>query len=146
MEPIMDEQLGPRTLKPVVERKRDLYRPKIHIFRAIIKLFLPMLVICAVFVIAAYKLPRLFPFSSVWMCLAAEVIYVLLRLKSIVIWLVRAYQHYAPDDIRQMCLYTPSCSEYMILAVEKYGVFRGVAKGIDRLSRCGEDSGGEDWP
>ena len=142
----MDEDVEPRTLKPVPERKRVLYRPKIHIFRAIIKMFLPMLVICVAFVITAHKLPRLFPISFIWMCLIAEVIYVLLRLKSIVIWLVRVYQHYAPDDIRQMCLYTPSCSEYMILAVEKYGVFRGVVKGIDRLSRCGENSGGEDWP
>jgi putative component of membrane protein insertase Oxa1/YidC/SpoIIIJ protein YidD len=27
----------------------------------------------------------------------------------------------------------PTCSEYMILAVEKYGVFCGVKKGVHRL-------------
>ena len=142
----MEERQEPRTLKLVPEHTRDLYRPKIHIFRAIIKMFLPMLAICIFFAVAGRKIPHLFLISPMWACLIVEAIYVLLRLKSIVIWLVRVYQHFAPDDIRQMCMYTPSCSEYMILAVEKYGVFRGVPKGIDRLSRCGEDSGGEDWP
>jgi putative component of membrane protein insertase Oxa1/YidC/SpoIIIJ protein YidD len=29
----------------------------------------------------------------------------------------------------------------MIMAVQKYGVIKGVCKGIDRLNRCGPESG-----
>ena len=35
-----------------------------------------------------------------------------------------------------VCRYEPSCSRYMIGALEKYGVVRGVAKGVARILRC----------
>ena len=39
----------------------------------------------------------------------------------------------------------PSCSEYMMEAVEKYGVTRGGWMGLKRLLRCNRWSkGGED--
>ncbi len=135
------EYIIPRTLE------RTLYRPKIHIFRAFLKMFLPMILIGGLFFTALYFWPgEDWPIPPVLVLVTAEAVYVLLRLKSIIIWLVRVYQHYAPDDIRLACMYYPSCSEYMILAVEKYGPFRGVAKGIKRLCRCGSEPGGEDWP
>jgi putative membrane protein insertion efficiency factor len=34
------------------------------------------------------------------------------------------------------CRFEPSCSRYMIGALRKYGLFRGLARGIARLSRC----------
>jgi putative membrane protein insertion efficiency factor len=34
------------------------------------------------------------------------------------------------------CRFYPTCSEYMIESIEKYGLLRGVAQGIRRLSRC----------
>jgi putative component of membrane protein insertase Oxa1/YidC/SpoIIIJ protein YidD len=57
----------------------------------------------------------------------------MLILKRMIIGIVRLYQHYAPEDIRRKCILKPTCSEYMILAVEKYGVFFGVKKGVHRL-------------
>ncbi len=57
----------------------------------------------------------------------------ILRMRSIFIGLVHLYQHYAPEDIRRRCLLQPTCSEYMILAIEKYGAVKGAAKGIRRL-------------
>ena len=66
--------------------------------------------------------------------------------KRAVIWIVRLYQYLAPDDIRLKCVFYPSCSEYMILAVQKYGTIRGVIRGIARLQRCHEPYGGEDFP
>jgi len=53
--------------------------------------------------------------------------------KLIVIGFVKLYQHYAPEDVRRRCLLKPTCSEYMIMAVQKYGVIKGVYKGIYRL-------------
>lgn len=66
--------------------------------------------------------------------------------KKIIIFLIRLYQRYMPYDIRCNCLFVPNCSEYMVLAINKYGVFKGVRKGINRLSRCHEPNGGEDYP
>lgn len=36
----------------------------------------------------------------------------------------------------QTCVFYPTCSEYMIAAIEKYGVFCGVMLGIKRILRC----------
>ena len=69
-----------------------------------------------------------------------------LFLKHILIFLVRCYQRFAPREIRDRCLFTPTCSEFMILSIQKYGVLKGVAKGIDRLKRCHYPNGGEDYP
>ena len=66
--------------------------------------------------------------------------------KHIIIFFIRLYQRYMPYDIRCNCLFVPNCSEYMILAIEKYGVCKGVRKGINRLLRCHEPNGGEDYP
>ena len=65
--------------------------------------------------------------------------------KRFFIFFVKLYQAYAPDDVRMRCVFTPSCSEYMILAIEKYGVIKGIAKGLNRLKRC-HAPGGIDYP
>ena len=57
----------------------------------------------------------------------------LVALKPAIIGAIRLYQHYAPEDIRRRCLFKPTCSEYAILAIQKYGVIRGMAKAYVRL-------------
>ncbi|WP_096601375.1 membrane protein insertion efficiency factor YidD [Hydrogenobacter hydrogenophilus] len=45
------------------------------------------------------------------------------------------------------CKYHPTCSEYAILAVEKYGVLKGMLKALWRIIRCNPFSkGGVDYP
>lgn len=56
------------------------------------------------------------------------------------------YQRYAPERLRRACVFQPSCSEYMLLAIDKYGVVLGVAKGLKRLGRCHYPNGGKDEP
>ena len=34
------------------------------------------------------------------------------------------------------CRYTPTCSQYMVEAVLKYGIFKGTWLGIKRILRC----------
>lgn len=53
--------------------------------------------------------------------------------KRIVIGLIKLYQHYAPERIRRKCIFKPTCSEYMILAIEKYGLTKGLYRGFYRL-------------
>lgn len=62
---------------------------------------------------------------------------ILFAAKPAAIGAVRLYQHYAPERIRRKCLLKPTCSEYAILVIEKYGVVRGLRKTYQRLfKRC----------
>lgn len=47
-------------------------------------------------------------------------------LKNILIITVKLYQCYAPEEVRRRCLFKPTCSEYTILALKKYGVIIGL--------------------
>ena len=72
--------------------------------------------------------------------------YVFIRFKSVLIFIIKLYQRFASDNARKLCLFIPTCSEYAILAVEKYGAFAGTIKAVRRLLKCREPNGGEDWP
>jgi putative membrane protein insertion efficiency factor len=69
-----------------------------------------------------------------------------LKSKYIFIWSILIYQKYAPAELRLSCRFKPSCSEYMKLAIEKYGVLKGSYRGIKRLFKCRYPNGGEDNP
>lgn len=68
-------------------------------------------------------------------------------MKRLIIGLIRFYQKYLRDQNRS-CIYHPSCSQYAILSVEKYGIFKGLYYGRKRIKRCNGAlfAGGEDWP
>lgn len=50
--------------------------------------------------------------------------------------LVRAYQLTLSGALGGQCRFTPSCSEYALDALAKYGLWRGAAKSLKRLARC----------
>lgn len=54
-------------------------------------------------------------------------------LRKAIIGIIHLYQHYAPEDVRRRCLFKPTCSEYAILAIKKYGVLIGLIKAYIRL-------------
>jgi len=54
-------------------------------------------------------------------------------LRNILIGIVELYQHYASEDVRRRCLFKPTCSEYTILALKKYGVIIGLYKAYIRI-------------
>lgn len=56
-------------------------------------------------------------------------------IKKIIIYLIRAYQ-VTPMHAHSMCRYKPTCSEYMVQALETYGLFKGLYLGIKRILRC----------
>jgi len=70
------------------------------------------------------------------------------KVKWMLIDLVRAYQWWIRPLHNRECIYTPSCSEYAIAALRKYGTFRGVYFAALRVRRCNGAlyQGGEDWP
>ena len=49
---------------------------------------------------------------------------------------VRLYQLTLSPLVGRSCRFTPTCSNYMILAVQKYGLIVGLAKGLWRIIRC----------
>jgi hypothetical protein len=52
------------------------------------------------------------------------------------IGLVRVYQYTLSPIIGRQCRFTPSCSNYFIGAVRKYGAVRGAFRGVWRICRC----------
>ncbi|HEY2146952.1 MAG TPA: membrane protein insertion efficiency factor YidD [Pirellulales bacterium] len=61
-------------------------------------------------------------------------------LRAIPVWiligLVRVYQWTLSPIIGRQCRFQPTCSNYFIGAVQKYGAIRGTLKGIARILRC----------
>jgi putative membrane protein insertion efficiency factor len=49
---------------------------------------------------------------------------------------VRFYQACLRPMFPSVCRFYPSCSEYFIEAVQKYGPLRGACKGVGRICRC----------
>jgi putative membrane protein insertion efficiency factor len=59
---------------------------------------------------------------------------------------IRLYQRWISPALPARCKYHPSCSEYALQAVRRYGVVRGVVLAAWRLLRCNPWShGGVDF-
>ena len=56
-------------------------------------------------------------------------------MKYFLIGIIKIYQM-IPLRSHSMCRFTPTCSQYMLEAIIKYGSFKGVKLGIKRLLRC----------
>lgn len=57
-------------------------------------------------------------------------------MKYLVIGLVRLYQGAISPFLPNACRYTPTCSQYMVQAVQKHGALRGGWMGLKRIGRC----------
>ena len=53
-----------------------------------------------------------------------------------IVFLLRFYKRWISPLLPSACRFYPTCSEYMNLAVDKYGTGRGVWLGLKRLARC----------
>ncbi|MFH1657666.1 MAG: membrane protein insertion efficiency factor YidD [bacterium] len=67
--------------------------------------------------------------------------------KFLVLKTIGFYQIFISPLLGKHCRFYPSCSQYMYEAVQKYGLFKGLAKGIKRISKCHHfNPGGVDLP
>jgi putative membrane protein insertion efficiency factor len=57
-------------------------------------------------------------------------------MKSLFILLVRIYQKIISPLLGANCRYTPTCSQYAIEAIKKYGAFKGGWLAIKRILSC----------
>ena len=57
-------------------------------------------------------------------------------MKKIVIGLIRFYQLFISPLFHPHCRFYPTCSQYALEAVKKYGVFRGGFMAVKRIMKC----------
>ena len=58
-------------------------------------------------------------------------------MKKLCIALIKFYQkNISPYWYRPPCIFTPSCSQYAVEAIEKYGVLKGGLLALWRVLRC----------
>ncbi len=57
-------------------------------------------------------------------------------MKRVLIAILRFYKRHISPLLPNACIYTPTCSEYAMEAIEKHGVFKGTGLAIWRVLRC----------
>jgi putative membrane protein insertion efficiency factor len=57
-------------------------------------------------------------------------------LSRLVILLIRFYQYGISPYTPGSCRYSPTCSQYGVDAIRKYGPWKGLWLAIKRISRC----------
>ncbi|MEM9701239.1 MAG: membrane protein insertion efficiency factor YidD [Planctomycetota bacterium] len=55
---------------------------------------------------------------------------------TLFIFAVRCYQAWISPILGPTCRFRPTCSQYAVEAVQKYGVVRGGWKAVRRIARC----------
>jgi len=121
---------------------KAVIRPKFTMYKQLLQLIIAVAVLTAMICFRS-------EFSGIVytaVLSTAVILFILTQTKNILLMLVFLYQKCAPKLIRSVCLFQPSCSEYMRQSIIKYGVFKGVRKGFNRLRRCRLPNGGLDEP
>lgn len=57
-------------------------------------------------------------------------------MKTLFIFLIKFYQFVISPLFPNSCRYIPTCSQYAIEALQKYGAFKGLWKAFKRILRC----------
>ena len=55
---------------------------------------------------------------------------------KVMLFLLRGYKKWISPLLGSRCRFYPSCSEYMYMAIDKYGIIRGMLMGLYRILRC----------
>ena len=63
----------------------------------------------------------------------------------ITIYLIKTYRLFISPFFGATCRYTPTCSEYSITAIQRYGIFKGGLLSAKRILSCNPfHAGGND--
>ena len=57
-------------------------------------------------------------------------------MKKIIIYLIKFYQITLSPLLGSNCRFQPTCSQYMIEAINLHGVLKGLSLGFKRISKC----------
>jgi putative membrane protein insertion efficiency factor len=62
--------------------------------------------------------------------------------KRVLLWLVRFYQAAVSPHKKPCCKYYPTCSNYALEAIERFGAWKGTWLALYRILRCNPFSRG----
>jgi len=57
-------------------------------------------------------------------------------MRSVLVWLVKAYRYAVSPMLGPSCRFEPSCSCYAVEALERHGAARGTWLAAKRVCRC----------
>ena len=57
-------------------------------------------------------------------------------MKQLLLLLIRFYQRHISPAFPRRCRFTPTCSQYAVEAIEKYGALKGGFLAFRRFMRC----------
>ena len=120
----------------------SIIRPNIKITKILTGLILPI----AFYLTSIIMYIFLKEYYNIWLFIITLIIIFVFTIKNSFTLLVLLYQKFAPAKLRSSCRFSPSCSNYMLMSIEKYGFLKGFIKGIKRLCRCHYPNGGIDNP
>ncbi|MDR2268387.1 MAG: membrane protein insertion efficiency factor YidD [Holosporaceae bacterium] len=69
-------------------------------------------------------------------------------MRALIVAVIRFYQKCISIHLKSQCKFYPTCSEYALMSIEKFGLRRGIWKTLRRLAKCHPLSrrGGIDFP
>lgn len=122
---------------------KAVIRPKVSVVKDVLKLSISAIIILILSVVLCVS-NILSPAISLTFCIFIGIIWLIICVKRLIITMIILYQKYAPEYVRNSCVFEPCCSEYMKRAIVKYGTLKGLIKGIKRIMRCHYPNGGID--
>lgn len=138
--PMINKQYAP---------EKDLYRPNISFGKSIRNLTVTLVATLLMSWISAEVIGKIVGPKTVnlfWKCFwISEITLCVLLFRFLLIFIIRIYQSRAKSETRLRCCFVPSCSEYAILCIRRYGSIIGGVKAIKRLHRC-HPPGGIEFP
>ncbi len=57
-------------------------------------------------------------------------------MKYVLIFIIKLYRRFISPIKAPCCRFSPTCSEYALSAVEKYGFFKGLFLSVKRILKC----------
>jgi len=57
-------------------------------------------------------------------------------MKMLIIYIVKLYQYLISPMLGNNCRFYPTCSNYMIESLNRFGILKGGWLGIKRISKC----------
>ncbi len=57
-------------------------------------------------------------------------------MKYVLIWIVKFYRRFISPLKKPCCRFYPTCSEYALEAITKYGAFKGTYLAVKRVLKC----------
>ena len=126
-------------LNSLLAPKNNLYRPPIPYFAITtfcIAFFLVPLTMTFISNWASSMLDRVFIENKIFIYVFWTLLFCFITLKYMLIFSILMYQRYAKASTRLKCCCYPTCSQYAIIALRKYGCIIGSWKALLHCIKC----------